>query len=122
MLQGVVGELRGHVRDLTERLLAQVDDVESVMASTIPQEFREAEPVQEVVEEEFETVYEADDSDQSEEGYGQSPEESDERSDERSDELDERSDEESDEEAVSEAETGEVYLGSDRRPWERYGD
>src|SRR5665811_1282759 len=88
MLQGVVGELRGHVRDLTERLLAQVDDVESVMASTIPQEFREAEPVQEVVEEEFETVYEADDSDQSEEGYGQSPEESDERSDERSDELD----------------------------------
>lgn len=109
MLQGVVGELRAHVRDLTERLLTQVEDVESAMSSVIPDELKESESVPEPVEEEFEAVYEMDGSHESHEFH---------EAEEPTEEVDESEDEES----FEEAETGEVYLGSDRRPWERYGD
>ncbi|NIA24177.1 MAG: DivIVA domain-containing protein [Gammaproteobacteria bacterium] len=104
MLQGVVAELRAHVRDLTERLLTQVEDVESAMSSVIPAELlKEVEPVSEPLEEESEAVHESDESYEGEEHTSEA-------------------DEPEDEEGFDEAESGEVYLGSDRRPWERYGD
>jgi cell division initiation protein len=84
MLQSVVGELREHVKNLTERLMAQVIDTESAMDDLLPGDFQ---------------------AEGSEEGEFEEVEES----------LDE-------EDAEDSAETGEVYLGSDRRPWERYGD
>jgi cell division septum initiation protein DivIVA len=109
-LQSAVAELRAHVKGLTDRLLAQVDEAESAMDGIVPAEMEpaemeaaEMEPAETIVESGFteEVAYVEDTMD---EGFPVDVEDID-------DEVDD-----------DEAQAGEVYLGSDRRPWERYGD
>jgi len=106
-LQSAVTELRAHVRGLTERLLEQVDETESAMSDVLPPDLEDVEPLagedfghhemgtEDIAGDEFEGAFD---------------EAFDEAEDDADDEVDESQD------------AGEVYLGSDRRPWERYGD
>ncbi len=101
-LQNAVAELRAHVKGLTDRLLEQVDETESVMSGVVPTEPEDVEPIADADFESHDDM-EVEDS----EGFEGALDEID-------DEIDEDVDESQD--------SGEVYLGSDRRPWERYGD
>lgn len=108
-LQNAVADLRSHVKGLTERLLAQVDETEAAMGGIAPID----EPVEE--EEDFGASF-VDTDDEEPASFEASEEEP---SDE---DVDVDLDDMEDEANMDEPSTGEVYLGSDRRPWERYGD
>jgi cell division initiation protein len=103
-LQSAVTELRAHVRSLTDRLLEQVDETESAMSDVVPAELEDVEPI---ADEDFESHNGMEVEDMLDEGF-----------EDALDEVDDGVDDDVDEARDS----GEVYLGSDRRPWERYGD
>jgi cell division initiation protein len=135
-LQKVVGELHAHVRGLTERLIGQVEETQSAMADVVPEEF--VAPVQEAPAPAEEYTQLPEEYAQAPEGYAQPAEEYAQPAEEyaqpaehhvheaadTSIDLDEGSADEFDDDDEDEdiEEPGEVYLGSDRRPWERYGD
>jgi cell division initiation protein len=106
-LQNAVTELRAHVRGLTDRLLQQVEETESAMSDVVPPELEAITPVG---DETFESPMDVEDADDKvDEGFESALEDID---------VDEEIDDDGDEAE----DAGEVYLGSDRRPWERYGD
>jgi hypothetical protein len=106
-LQNAVTELRAHVRGLTDRLLQQVEETESAMSDVVPPELEAITPVG---DETFESQMDVEDADDKvDEGFESALEDID---------VDEEIDDDGDEAE----DAGEVYLGSDRRPWERYGD
>ena len=113
-LQNAVTELRAHVRGLTDRLLEQVDETQSVMSEVVPPELEvapESEEAMPVADETFEREMDVEDvEDRVDEGFESSFEDVEDVEDEIEGDVDEAED------------AGEVYLGSDRRPWERYGD
>lgn len=107
-LQRAVADLRVHIRSLTDRLMAQVEETESTIAKVVPEAYLLAPEEPEVVEESEPEPEFADP------GY-QDQVSADE------DTVDVVVGDDDEEEFESER-SGEVYLGSDRRPWERYGD